>query len=74
MVCLLAELAYVMLSPFMEFFQLVGGYGGKDAASVSPIQPEVLGPLQPHPWGLSAAQSSAQGRDITLGLERCPGC
>lgn len=43
MVCLLAELAYVMLSPLTEFFQLLSGYGGKDTASASSIQPEVLG-------------------------------
>lgn len=49
MVCLLA---YVILSPLTEFLQLISGYGGKDAASASPIQPEVPGPLQPHPWGL----------------------
>lgn len=52
MVCLLAELAYVIISPLTEFFQLIRGYGGKDAASASPIQPVVPGPLQPHPWGL----------------------
>lgn len=74
MACLLAELAYVLLSPLMEFFQLVGGYGGKDAASASPIQPEVLGPLQPHPWGLFSSPEFSPDRDITLWLERCAGC
>lgn len=49
MVCVLAELAYGMLSPLTEFFQLSSAYGGNDASSDSHIQPELLGPLQPHP-------------------------
>lgn len=38
MVCLHAELTYMMLSPLTEFFLLISGYGGKDAASASPIR------------------------------------
>lgn len=74
MVCLLAELAYGLLSPLTEFFSRSVAVGGRCSLRWHHPAGDTPCPIPPQPWGpLSDPQSSAWDRDVTLWLKTCPG-